>query len=800
MRFVLRARTALLHWYSVVFRRNKSRQLAEGGAPDSLDLRSAAETSSGAVTDPQSSGASQPPPGSGGSNPQADSADTPLATTCTRGAKGAESTSAACMGGAVTSTSKARAPLQDPPEDENDGTVAATNGLHGAFDDSRKAASVPARNSKAEEESALTQQPPNRQVHGDDNPPQPDPWSHPKGDGDLETRGLVDAGALGAEKNAEVPEAREGNASSITPDAVGARVDDLSVQPDPFSNHKLVVNPAESAGSGKSAGRAKRTGEDGAAFTYERGTGPGGAVHKLPGQPRQENNRRKHITRAGRTFNGEEVSGTRAGGDRAPLEDRWDPTTPTLPVTTHEQKRRHRSLKYRTPAGAPPTRKLPSQASNNASPGKGQPAQIDVRVLVDHGSQCSVSLLPIRPPGLPDELIVSSGVDEIEFEAMDDRWFQDVTPENLGYLLRNGFVWTDRESGQEWLLSGREVYVLAESTTHRGYVSRPRLLLGQKHVILCTVSVLPAVEEVLREAGCASWTSFGEADGAPSGWAVLQGIVPQHPLRPSSEDDILNVLRPLPEIEIKLEGGIRLVNNRWLLGYPPVIRTYGDPEHIGSVLIDGQEAAKSNDGSYIAPGWDEEGEHQVWCGSASRGYSLVRPKINWRYWPAYSFSLPSNKARTEDVAICGPLVRSAATLRETGSDSINRWAILVPPSNPVLLGSQPGQVFVGDVRTDVRGAQCLAFPPFDPVWAVPAQPLLCDKRTNRILLVGDPVPTSHGMSNEHVMGVLRAQELWYRLILNSSRKGLAVEPANDETCQLWAEYKRHARHLWRRMR
>jgi hypothetical protein len=43
-------------------------------------------------------------------------------------------------------------------------------------------------------------------------------------------------------------------------------------------------------------------------------------------------------------------------------------------------------------------------------------------------------------------------------------------------------------------------------------------------------------------------------------------------------------------------------------------------------------------------------------------------------------------------------------------------------------------------------------------------------------------------------------ERWFRLILDASRKGLAVEPQDASTDQLWQTYKTTARKLRRRLR
>ena len=472
-------------------------------------------------------------------------------------------------------------------------------------------------------------------------------------------------------------------------------------------------------------------------------------------------------------------------------------------TSTPESEGRH-PPQYRAPTGPPPPGKKRSQSRTHGrkrqrttNPG---PAAIEVRVriLFQHGGYCIVSLLPKRLPGLPEELIASSQAGDVELQALQEEWYQDVAPDNLANLLRMGFVWRDPDTGQEWMLSGREVFVLAHGTTHRGFLSCPRLALGRDHVVLCTVGRLSAVGDALRAAGCADWTQLGEDDGAPPGWLVLRKIRPQRPVPLSSEADILNVLRPVPEIEIALEGGIRLAYNSWLLGYPPAIRIYGAPERAVAVLIDGKKATGSEQDGYTVPDWDVEGDHQVSCSITTKSYSLVHCKTIWTYWPAYSFSLRNSGGEDREFQFCGPLVRPVAINAQL-AQLAQRQVTQVPPTNPVLLGACPGEVFFAHRRMEVRGAQCLGLPPFDPLWALPAQPLQCDKRTNRILLVGEPIAESNGASRQPLKNHPDL-ERWCRLVLDASRKGLAVEPASPATHRLWRDYKLRARSLWRRLR
>jgi hypothetical protein len=484
------------------------------------------------------------------------------------------------------------------------------------------------------------------------------------------------------------------------------------------------------------------------------------------------------------------------------LENGEEPTAEgTRPAA--QRVRRTRAPRYRGPAGgSPPPRRSHSLARTAAAhtesaAGGNQALLVELRVLFERGDSVRVTLLPRRNPDLPDELTVWAPSGSVDLVALQEDWYQDVAPPNLGILLLQGVRWRHEATAQEWLLSGREIFVLTSGTSHRGLVSCPRLVLGREHAVLCTTTRLPAVAAVLREAGCEGWSTLDDNDGAPCGWVLLRNVLPQHPVLWTDNSDILNALRPLPHVEIELEGGICLGYTSWLSGHPPSIRVYGDPDHTGAVLIDGQNATASADGRYTTPGWDSEGLHQVWCNGVTRTYTLERREPPTQSWVAYSFRTPG--ARTGRIAICGPLVRAFTNPQTDGEEAATSEIIRIPPTNPCLLGSVPGQILVAHARPDVRGAQCIVSPPFGPVWAIPAQPLHCDKRENRVRLIGQPLAPGTGSGRVSARISRGSVEQWCSAILNAGRKGLAVEPADPAVADLWRRYRRHARDLWRRL-
>ena len=464
---------------------------------------------------------------------------------------------------------------------------------------------------------------------------------------------------------------------------------------------------------------------------------------------------------------------------------------------------RTRAPQHRAPAGRPPSAGQPPPSGHRGpsghEPGVSRALPIELRLLFDRGDYCHVTLLPRRRSGLPEELTLRTPTGSVDLSALEDEWYQDIAPDDLGALLRNGVVWRDEETGQEWLLPGREVFVLASGTTHRGLVSCPRLVLGLEHAVLCTTPRLPAVEEVLGQSGCHGWTQLLEDDGTPRGWVALRGVVPRDPVPLADSADTLNVLRPLPQVEICLDGGICLGYSSWLAGHPPTIRVYGDPDHTGGVLIDGQEATASDDGCYTAPRWDSPGSHQVWCKGATRAYSLVNREPSSETWAAFSLPSPSDRGGGR-IVICGPLVRALTEPNVIGENDAMREIFQVRADNPVLLGSLPWQVAVAHPRSDARGAQCIASAPFSPVWALPAEPLRCNKKHNCVRLIGEPLPPGDSQGAPHGPASHSSFVKWCRLIRDAASKGLAVEPATPATAELWSRYKRYARALLRRSR
>jgi hypothetical protein len=256
------------------------------------------------------------------------------------------------------------------------------------------------------------------------------------------------------------------------------------------------------------------------------------------------------------------------------------------------------------------------------------------------------------------------------------------------------------------------------------------------------------------------------------------------------EAHILDALRPSPDVQISLRGGIRLQDGQWLAGYPPAIRLYGDVQPAGPPAIDGAAAVQSPDGSFTADSWDSVGNHSISCAGQTKSYSIVDPEDGWDVWPAYAFSAGRGQKLP---SICGALAASA------GETSLLSAVALAPAGNPLLLGPQPGQIFRCPGRQDVRLPVSAASLPFEPVWALPADPLHADKRTAHVRLVGAAHAPQMTTGERRVPRGLEVVQ-WCAAILDCSRKGLGVEPASAEAVAAWKAYCGLARRIWRASR
>jgi hypothetical protein len=467
----------------------------------------------------------------------------------------------------------------------------------------------------------------------------------------------------------------------------------------------------------------------------------------------------------------------------------------SVPPTTREPRAPH---KYKpTPRDERPKR-IEETARPRPDTIVPRACPVCVRIVFERGGYCRITLVPSRLPDSPSRIPTSGTGGHFELSALTDEWYEDVTTPNLGDLLREGVEWQATPEGTvlRWSLSGREVYVLGPSDQLSGYLSTNRLLIGEDHVVLCTHRMRPEVERLLNECASGPFQVITKANGLPAGWVGFRGVAPTRPVAPSVEGSVLDCLCPSPDVEISLSGGIRLGRSTWLIGYPPHIRLRGDTEHVRALYIDESQATLDADGNLIAPGWDQEGDHIIACEGMSRSYEIANPPEGWSAWSAYSFSLGAAPfaPTSAQPEICGALVRPFDSATST------TFLALVPGTHPIVLGAGPGQVFSVPMPPGPRRFLSVAFAPFEPVWAVPAEPFHVDRAAVRILLVGSPISPRRLITRKLTFRDTVMIRRWCDAILNCGRKRLAVEPDEHSIRLLWRSYKGVAKQLGRLLR
>lgn len=436
--------------------------------------------------------------------------------------------------------------------------------------------------------------------------------------------------------------------------------------------------------------------------------------------------------------------------------------------------------RYRPPTQRPPRKVAARISDQEPKIVAASEAALEIRIRASFdrfGVISMIGLLPVRPAGLDSELEVKVGNDTMRLVAQEE-WYQDLQFENIGQVLRQGIELRGRSADARrirWQLKGRDVYVLASHPRASGVVSTNRLTLGRSHVVFCLVESIQQIEDILIEAGCNGYAKIDQTHEVPSGWAGFRDVTPTKAIQVLGFDPFY-AIKPAPDMEIELEGGICLRNSVWLAGYPPRIKLFGPSNDTVKVLIDGEQAEWTAEGSLTTDGYDLNGEHSVYCEglSCSRSYSIEDPPDSWEKWSAY---------RTGKADVCGPLV-------EPDVSASGRRPITVPMSNPLLIGAEPGQVFWCSSR---RVSRWKGLVPFDVVWALPAHPHICDKKSARIIQFGN-VPVATWKPQKSI------PRAWCDAILDASRKGLRIDNESPDSIASWREYKKLARNIRRRER
>lgn len=187
---------------------------------------------------------------------------------------------------------------------------------------------------------------------------------------------------------------------------------------------------------------------------------------------------------------------------------------------------------------------------------------IAVRIKFDRRTEsCSLSLLAERNENTEDPITVSSSDGMFDLMGLDEHWYQDVQPADMGTILRHGTRWTGSVSDgrlPEWQITSRQIYVLGTSDELSGFVSKPRLELGKQHVVVCPTEILQSVLETIKLTASLDPSKVEASLGMPSGWVALRGVIPSVGLEQEQSDGILGVIYPFPNVDIEFEGGIKI--------------------------------------------------------------------------------------------------------------------------------------------------------------------------------------------------------------------------------------------------
>jgi hypothetical protein len=417
---------------------------------------------------------------------------------------------------------------------------------------------------------------------------------------------------------------------------------------------------------------------------------------------------------------------------------------------------------------------------------RAQTLQMAVRAVADRRQRYTISLLPERIEKLGEEIKVIGPNGTEVWTASWDHWYGGASANNIGGLLENGNRWElqDNSESVNWVLSGRQVYVLGPSQTINALVIVPTLILNETHVVLCTQSQAVPVAAALRNAGCTAPTPA--ETGAPVGWVLFKDIRPTVPVLHEEAVGILNALRPIHDVEIVFRGGIRLNYSTWLNGHPPRIRIRGNTAEDVEVHIDGSLALRDADGNFTARGWDRPGFHTVFCGGVTQTYDLQDGEQSWETFEAFTYRSIQSRTTSHPILVCGPLVAA-------GNDAT---LSLTPTGNTCVLGAVPGEIAFLPPR-DLRTSERVAVTSFSAVWSLPANALTCDKSVARIQLLR---PDRGATALPALMRGSHGTGLWSQTILDASRKRLLVEPRTEEALHLWAQYVQVARQLRKRQR
>lgn len=454
-----------------------------------------------------------------------------------------------------------------------------------------------------------------------------------------------------------------------------------------------------------------------------------------------------------------------------------------------EQTRRVPAYRPLAPVAAAVPTRTPRSTTAPSSPTNTADLGLRLQLRFGRAGDVKLNLVADRREHMPDEVEVSLTQGKLLLTRHQEDCYEPVSLPEASIVLHDGVEWRGRSGASQfrWILTRRELHVLAEGDVSGLYPfgSTARLQLNARHVVLAALPLRDDVQAALSEVGCTTLEMFDEtAPGVPTGWLLFRNVIPTRAVPMRDGSDILNALCPLPDVEPHFVGGIHLERDTWLFGHPPQIRLTGDLTGV-EIKLDGQPVIVGSDGSITALNWDAKGEHQLWFGSHTQLYTLRTIEENWQRWPAIDFGM--------GATICGAAIDSSS--RKRGSHQV-----IVPATNPLLIGATPGDVYYCHRRNDLRLQTYLTCVPFQPVWALPSDPAHADRGSARLLLLRAVAPALP--ANRKILNQSRRPEMqrWVSVLNSASKKRLRIEPENEDSAALWLRYRVAAKQLRRSLR
>jgi hypothetical protein len=434
------------------------------------------------------------------------------------------------------------------------------------------------------------------------------------------------------------------------------------------------------------------------------------------------------------------------------------------------------AAKYRPRLGQrPPEPPVLRPVRRDTSDVQPSEATLDAELTVTFqpgGWGITLALLLRRRPAMAEEIKVRLGSEQYDLYAIGDDLFEPVAISDAVAALASGVAAESETSPPaRWVRGGRDLHAFTGRDGVAGFVSVPRILIGQESAILCKADL--AVDALLI---CAAVGSPGPEEvfgpGIPQGWRCFRGIRPGAATTPDNCDAVLLALVPLPDASIEFSGGIPVGRSAWLAGHAPSIRILGAVPAAGDVVIDGHPALRGEAGDWTAAGWDRDGPHTIHYAALSRTYEIAPAPDAWESWEAHTGN---------GVTLCGALAASRAGT-----------AVFASIAGPVwLVGRVPGEI-AQTVAISLANTAIAALP-FEPVWALPVA--FAGRRTRQFPhLIGPAVAPLVDRPGRARSSVRR----WCSVIRDAGRD--QRKSSEPDAANLWALYRQAARGLWRRWR